>query len=112
MTQLGNKDPEDQVAILITVIGLDALEVFETLLFAREKDKEDLKIILDLFEEHFVGKRNVIYERWLFNTRPQEYGEIFQLYVSTFRQVTRNCQFDTFSPDDILRVRIVSGIRD
>ena len=62
ITKSVNKKLEEQVAVLSTVISIDALEIYAALPFANEKEKNDLKRTLELFEEHLVGKRKVTYE--------------------------------------------------
>ena len=52
------------------------------------------------------------YERWRFNTRNQEEGETFRDYVTELRRLARGCEFDSITPQQILRDRIVCGIKD
>ena len=137
VAKLQDQDPEDRIAALVMCIGFEALlrlEVYEALPFADANERKSLETSVKLFEEHFLGKQNVIYERWRFNTRNQEEGETFRDYViyerwrfntrnqeegETFRdyvtelrRLARGCEFDSITPQQILRDRIVCGIKD
>lgn len=106
------KDPEDQIAALITCIGFEALDIYEALPFTKEADRKDLTKTLDLLQDHFAGQQNLIYNRWLFNTRDQEEGEPFQAYLLELRRLARGCKLEKVPQEEILRDRIVCGIRD
>ena len=41
ITKLTDKDPEEQVAVLITIISIDTLEIYAALPFANEREKND-----------------------------------------------------------------------
>ena len=56
-------------------------------------------------------KKNVIYERYVFNKRDQEAGETFDNYVSTLRTLAQSCEFEMLR-DQLIRDRIVCGIKD
>ena len=72
---------EDQVAVLVTSMGLNAVDLYDGLPFADASERENLGKALDYLEQHFVGEENTIYESsgWRFNTRSQEEGEEFKL---------------------------------
>ena len=71
--KLQDQNPDDRIAALVICIGFEALEVYEALPFADAYERKSLETSLKLFEEHFLGKQNVIYERWSFKTRKQEF---------------------------------------
>ena len=112
VTNLNKRDPEDQVAALITAMGLEAVDLYDSLPFASASDRKDLSKTLDLLEEHFVGESNVIYERYTFHCRQQEEGETARDYVSALRRLVQSCAFDQITPEEILRDRMVCGLRD
>jgi hypothetical protein len=47
-------------------IGPDGLEFCNGLSFEDENERNDQATILNLMEEHCVGKANTIYERYIF----------------------------------------------
>ena len=55
MTEFSKKETE-RAATIVTLFGLDALDLFDSLPFATEAEKSDLKKTLGYLEDHFVGK--------------------------------------------------------
>ena len=53
-----------------------------------------------------------IYERFRFNNRVQEAGESISAYLTELRTIAKNCAHDGITPDEILRDRLVLGLRD
>ena len=63
------------------------------------------------FAEHFIPKRNVIFERARFNRRVQEEGESVNAFITDLYTLAERCDYQTLH-DDLIRDRIVVGIRD
>ena len=55
---------------LLTVAGEEALESFNTFGF-NDEDKLEINIVIKKYEEYCTPKKNVTYERHVFNTRVQ-----------------------------------------
>ena len=56
--------------------------------------------------------RNIPFERYRFNRRCQEAGESYDHYRTALRKLAEGCEFQETTPDEILRDRLVFGIRD
>ena len=69
-------------------------------------------LVLQKFDQFCARRTQVIYERYRFNNRNQEPGENVTNYLTELRTIARNCSHDTITPDEILRDRLVLGIRD
>ena len=54
----------------------------------------------------------MIYERYRFNNRKQEQGESIGAYVTELRVIAKNCALEEITQDEILRDRLVLGVRD
>ena len=111
-TKLNNEDEAIQVATLLTVIGEQARDVFKTFQFTREADKQKIQPVLKKFKEYCEPRKNIPFERYLFNKRVQEPGEAYEQYRTELRKIAEGCEFDKITPDEILRDRLVFGIRD
>ena len=61
------------------------------------------------FDQHFVKKRNVIFERAKFNMRKQEEGEPVDTFVTDLYALTEHCSFGALH-DEMLRDRLVVGL--
>ena len=66
---------------------------------------------MNKFEAYCNPKRNITYERHLFNTRFQNVGETIDAYVTELKIQAKNCEFGALC-DELIRDRIVVGIRD
>ena len=52
------------------------------------------------------------FERYKFNKRTRESGESYEQYKTTLRKLSEACEFDTITPNEILRDRLIFGIHD
>ena len=64
-----------QAAILLNIAGEEAIEVFNTFTFAEDNDKDDPEAILAKFQNYCEPKKNITYERHIFNTRVQQVSQ-------------------------------------
>ena len=71
-SELKQTSNEYRVATFITCVGQDVLDVYNGLTFETEEGRTDMNTILTLMEKHCVGETNVIYERYVFNSRMLE----------------------------------------
>ena len=110
-TNLSEKSSEIRTATLLSCIGMDGFELCESLDFAAEGDRQQIDIVLDRLERHFVGEVNEIFERFKFNQWNQEASELIDAYVSALRMLVKSCNFAALE-ESLLRDRIVMGIRD
>ena len=68
VTELGSRQAGYQVSVLKAYMSTSAFRVYNGLPFASAEEQKNLKKTLDLFEEHYVGKCNEIYERYVYHT--------------------------------------------
>ena len=103
------KDEGIQAATLLHVIGPDVLEVYNTFFWENEEDKWKVTKILEKFEAHCIPRRNITWERHVFNTRSQRDGETTDQYVTDLKTKAQTCEFGELK-DSLIRDRIVCGI--
>ena len=112
-TELNTKSQSIQVATLLTVIGEEAREVFSTFTdWSSEGDEAKIGPVLAKFEAYCQPRKNIPFERYRFNRRGQEPGESYDQYRTALRMLAEGCDFQTITPDEILRDRLVFGIKD
>ena len=68
--------------------------------------------MLAKFSQYCQPRKNIPFERYRFNRRTQEPGETFDQYCTALRKLAAGCDFETITPGEILRDRLVFGIRD
>ena len=110
-TGISSKDSATRVATLLTVIGNDAIDVFNTLTWDEEGDDKKIEKVLLKFEEHCEPKKNVSYERYKFFSRAQESGESIDQYVTILRKLCETCEFGTLK-NSLIKDRIVLGVNN
>ena len=112
-TELNKKSEAVQVATLLTVIGEEARDVYSIFTdWAAEGDEKKIAPVLQKFAEYCQPRKNVPFERYRFNRRTQEAGESYDQYKTALRKLAEGCDFDTITPDEMLRDRLIFGIRD
>ena len=109
---LSSKTELVQVSTLLTCMGVDARRVYDTFVWENEEDVNKIECVLSMFDIHVAPLANIPFERYSFNVRSQELGESFEHYVTQLRLLSRNCDFGNITPNEILRDRIVFGMRD
>ena len=83
-------------------------------LYSFNLSAEDLKryeVVKSKFENHFIAKRNVIYERAKFNLRVQNKSEPVECFITDLHCLAEHCQFGTLK-DQLIRDRIVVGLKN
>ena len=112
-TELNKKGEPVQVATLLTVIGEEAREVYSTFNdWAEDGDDKKIKPVLKKFGDYCEPRKNIPFERYKFNRRVQEPGETYDQYRTSLRKLAEGCSFETITPDEILRDRLLFGVRD
>jgi hypothetical protein len=111
VTKLDTENPEYQVALFLSVAGPDALEIFNGLDLS-EDEKKNLKVIIEKFDRFAVGETNEIYERYQFYTREHKDNENIETYIASLRILAQSCGFCECARSNLIRDRIVIGIRD
>ena len=107
---LETKPEEVKVAILLNVVGEDAVELFNTFTLT-EEEKCSFNKVIQCFENYARPKKNVVVERYIFNSRVQEPGEPFDSFVTDLKKLVKTCEFKEHA-DSLIRDRIVLGIHD
>ena len=81
-SDLTSKTEESQVNTLIYTMGNEAEDILSSFSLNKE-DKKKYDTVKEKFENVFVKKRNVIYERARFNQRKQQEGENVDSFVTS-----------------------------
>ena len=113
LTGMDKKSETDKgrVAMFITAIGDDALEIHNHLPYKSPDEKGNISKILEYWSQHCEGKTNVIYERYQFNNCVQGSDDSFDAFLMKLRALAVTCEFGALS-DDFIRDRIVCGVKN
>ncbi|KAL1480529.1 hypothetical protein MTO96_050945 [Rhipicephalus appendiculatus] len=87
-----------------------AEDVLTALCLTTANAKKYAKVI-GAFDSDFVIKKNIIYERALFNRRIQDEGEPMTDFLTALYTLAERCDYGDLK-DELIRNRIVVGVRD
>lgn len=101
------KSDDEKINILMYVLGEEAEEVW---LQFRNPPTTYTQALAE-FENHFIPRRNIIFERYKFNTRTQQPGESIENFITSLHSLAEHCQYGALK-DELIRDRIVVGMLD
>ena len=84
--------------------------LFTTHFLFTDEDKQ-LKNVLKKFEDHFLPKKNLSYERFKFFTRKQLAGETIEQFVTDLKSKALNCDFGDLK-DELIKNLLTCGLLD
>jgi len=106
---LSEKSDEQQAMTLLHVAGPDALDIYNGFQWETEGDQKKLAKVKEQYQEYCNPKKNITYERHVFNTRYQREDENIDAYYTELRKLSKNTEFGTLT-DSLIKDRIVCGI--
>jgi len=111
MIASGKNEKSDEVkaATFLHLAGPEALEVFNTLTFDAAGDEKKISKLLEKLEAYCIPRKNLTWERHVFNTRNQQPGESIDQYVTDLRNKAKTCEFGDLT-DSLIKDRLVCGI--
>ncbi len=98
-----------KAAIFLHLAGPEVLEVFNTLSFDVPGDEKKLNKLIEKFEAQCIPRKNLTWERHVFNTRNQQPGETIDQYVTDLRSKAKTCEFGALT-DSLIKDRLVGGV--
>ena len=109
-TGLDKQEQKIRLATFRSAMGKDCLQIFLNLKLSSEQ-QQDINECIEALEAYFKPKRNVVYERYLFNMCQQNPDETVDGYVNRLRKAASTCQFGTLT-EELIRDRLLIGLRD
>ena len=91
-------------------MGDAAEDIFESFKW-EDQEQKTYENVKQKFQNYFSKKKNVIYERAKFNERKQKEGETVDAFITALHKLATKCDYGALN-DDLIRDRIVEGIRD
>ena len=109
-TGLDKAAQKKQCAVMLHVIGKEAQDVYKTFTFTEEeKDKYDS--LSKKFEEAFIPRVNIIYERFKFKCCVQRSEQTMDAFITELKTLAGTCQYGNLK-SSLIRGRIVMGVSD
>ena len=108
---LEEKSEARKVALLLTMAGPQAIEVYNKSVNDEQGDKNKLDKVLEKFDAHCSPKKNDTYERYVFRARVQQQNEPFDSFLTDLKLKAQTCKFGTLR-DSLIRDQIVFCVED
>ncbi|UYV70501.1 K02A2.6-like [Cordylochernes scorpioides] len=109
-SELSEKSENEQVNALIYIMGDKAEEIL-ILFNLSEAQINDYKLVVSKFQDYFIGKRNVIYERAKFNRRSQGETEPVEEFITNLYVLAETCSYGILK-EEMIRDRLVVGVKN
>lgn len=93
VTEKDSKAEKLQCATFLALAGEATIEVFNTFSF-KTAEKDKIEPLIEKIEEYCTPKQNVTFESHVFNSRRKMVGEAFDPFVTDFKILVRNCEYD------------------
>ncbi|GFR61185.1 Pol polyprotein [Elysia marginata] len=106
-SKLSQEDVDTQLDTLIYCMGREANKIFCTFTFEGEQTFDD---IMNKFDNYFIVRRNVIYERTNFHERKQKPDETVEEFYRDLRDLAKHCNYQDHESEQI-RDRMVVGLK-
>ena len=110
-TGIHTKESATRVVTFLTIIGNDAIDVFDTLTWDSVGDDKKIEKVIQKFEEFCEPRKNVSYQQYKFFCRAQESDETIDQYVTVLRKLSETCEFGTLK-NSLIKDRIVLGVNN
>ncbi|XP_072377884.1 uncharacterized protein [Diabrotica undecimpunctata] len=104
----GQKSDKDKLDLLLYLMGNEAEDI---LLQNQPGENASFQDVMQIFDNHFIPRRNTIFERFQFNSRVQRPGEPVGNFISSLHTLAEHCSYGALK-DELIRDRIVIGIAD
>lgn len=102
-----SKSEKEKINILVYIMGEEAEEIMVQFPSTPATYSEALKS----FEDYFIPRRNIIFERFRFNSRTQMSGESIESFITSLHSLAEHCNYGTLK-EELIRDRIVVGMLD
>ena len=99
-----------KISLFLNVAGAEAQRIFGTFTFVGEtEDPKKYADVINKFTNFRMPKKNLVYERYVFNICVQKEGQNVDSYVTELRHKAQTCDYGELK-DSLIRDRIVVGI--
>ena len=105
-------DNERRRAVFLSAVGAKTFALLEDLVAPGLVSGRTYEQLVEVLRDHFEPKSSAIVARFRFNSCYRDDGESVTDYVARLRKLAKPCKFAEGALSDMLRDRLVCGIRD
>ena len=93
-TESNEKSDAVKIGIMLSHAGKEARELYKTLAWAADGDKDKFDKVVEAFECFCSPQKNILYERHGFWSLHQQEGEAIDAYVTRLKLKSDSCEYD------------------
>ena len=108
---LSQQENKKRTATLLTIIGKEAMKIFNTFKWKNNAEKENIIKVIEKFDAYFIPRKNITYERYMFNTRKQKHNENVDEFITALKTLVDNCEFGLLE-ESLIKDMLVLGVND
>ena len=108
------KEKKVKSSILLSCIGPQSREIYNTFAFSQEEENFDHNVIVQKFENFCIPRQNITLLRYKFLTYKQDEGQSFDEFMTQLKRLSSDCEFGELKnivvigvTDDSLRERML-----
>ena len=109
-SETNTKEEAVQCAQLLHFMGEEALHIYNTFTIA-DNERNKIAVLLEKFDNYFIPKTNVTYERYKFVNLRQTPQESIEQFTTQLKNQANKCEFGNLK-DDMVKTILISGIQD
>lgn len=92
-TKLNKDEGTVQVSCFIYAMGTEAENISRSFTFIDATQRDDIKIVLEKFDDYFLPWSNVIHERAFFHQRVQWPGAKAESFICALYELSEHCDW-------------------
>lgn len=97
-TELSQQKMAVRLASSRSIMGKECVQIYRNLSLSPEQ-QASVQGCLDALEAYFKPQRNVVYERYVFNSCVQSQDESVDAYVNRLRKLASSCELGTLTDE-------------
>ena len=100
-----------KISILMNCMGDEGIHVYNSFTWSTDGDEKKFDKVVEAFEKHCTPKKNLTFERYIFNQITQRENETSESFVSRLNNQAKKCEYSSLEKPLIMD-RIVIGCID
>ena len=109
-TGLRNQESQVRLVTLRSIKGRECLQILKNPGLSGEQSSS-VADVLSALERYFSPQKNVVFERFEFNSSFQSPNETVDSYINNLRYLASTCEFGALT-DELIRDRLVIGVKE
>jgi hypothetical protein len=105
---LSSKTESRQVSTLLYCMGHRSEDIFKSFNLS-DDDAKKFNTVIQKFDDFYIVKKNIVYERVQFNRRHQEPNETANEFITALFKLSETCEYGELR-NQLIRDRLVVGI--